>query len=143
MLVPALDVVQLFLQLVDVFLLRHLHLSEDLFLGVEFTVQVFSLGHGLVDLVLEFEVLLLKDLNLSVRRVQLYFRVFEGQKLIFQLRARCKQLRICVRVVFLLVLVPRNPKFPRLLLVGYDFVQRFYRLPSHKNQEEMESFLFA
>jgi len=65
-LVTLLNGVQLLLELVDVFLFSHLHLLQDLLLRVKLAVQVLRLRDRLVHLVLELDVLLLKDLNLTV-----------------------------------------------------------------------------
>ena len=85
MLVSLLNRVKLLLQLRDVLLLRHFHLLEDFFLRVELTIQIFGLRDSLVDLVLELEVLLLKDLNLAICGVQLDLVVFQGKNLVFEL----------------------------------------------------------
>lgn len=47
------DLVKLFLELIDVFPLRCLHLLHDFLLSVQFTVQVLGLAQRLIDLVLE------------------------------------------------------------------------------------------
>ena len=52
---------------------------------VELTIQIFGLCDSLVDLVLELEVLLLKDLNLAICGVQLDLVVFQGKNLVFEL----------------------------------------------------------
>jgi len=65
-LVPDLDRVKLFFKLSNILFLSHFHLLEDFFLGVELSVQIFSFGYSFVDLVLEFQVLFLQDLNLTV-----------------------------------------------------------------------------
>ena len=88
-LVTLLNRVELFLELVDVLLLGHLHLLEDLFLSVQLTVEVLGLGDRLVHLVLELQVLLLQQLDLPIGRVYLDFGVFKRQGLIFELRSGC------------------------------------------------------
>ena len=85
MLIAQLDRVKLFLEALDVFLLGHLHLLEDLLLRIEFSVEVFGSGDRLVHLVLELHVLLLKDLNLAIGRVKFDFAVLEEQHLVFEL----------------------------------------------------------
>ena len=85
MLVPLLDRVKLLLELGDVLLLRHFHLLEDLLLRVELAIKIFGLRDSLVDLVLELQVLLLKDLNLAIGGVQLDLVVFQGKDLVFEL----------------------------------------------------------
>ena len=52
---------------------------------VELTIKIFRLCDSLVDLVLELEVLLLKDLNLAISGVQLDLVVFQGKDLVFEL----------------------------------------------------------
>lgn len=84
-LVALLDCVELLFELADILLLGHLHLLQNLLLRVQLAVQVLSLRHRLIDLVLELQVLLLKDLNLSIGRVQLDLCVFESQDLVLEL----------------------------------------------------------
>ena len=78
-LVADLNGVQLLLEFLDVLLLGHLHLLEDLLLGVELTIEVFCLGDCLVDLVLELDVLLVQDLDLSIRSVELDLSILDGK----------------------------------------------------------------
>jgi len=122
-LVPDLDRVKLFFKLSNVLFLGHLHLLEDFFLGVELSVQIFSFGYSFVHLVLEFQVLFLQDLNLTVRWVQFNFRVFQGQNLIFQFRTSLQKTTVSLRVILLLIFVPLNPKLSSLFLIGNDFIE--------------------
>ena len=85
MLVSQLNGIKLLLEPLDVFLFRHFHLLEDLLLSVQLSVEVLGPGNRLIHLVLEFHVLLLKDLNLTIGGVELYFTVFEGKYLVFEL----------------------------------------------------------
>ena len=78
-LVADLNGVQLLLEFLDVLFLGHLHLLEDLLLGVELTIEVFCLGDCLVDLVLELDVLLVQDLDLSIRSVELDLSILDGK----------------------------------------------------------------
>ena len=84
-LVSELNSVKLLLQPLNVLLFCHFHLLEDFLLRVKFTVEVLSAGYCFVDLMLEFQVLFLEDLNLTVCGIKLDFGVFEGQDLIFEL----------------------------------------------------------
>ena len=77
--VADLNGVQLLLEFLDVLFLGHLHLLEDLLLGVELTIEVFCLGDCLVDLVLELDVLLVQDLDLSIRSVELDLSILDGK----------------------------------------------------------------
>ena len=77
-LIAQLDCVQFFLEALDVLLLGHFHLLEDFFLCVKFTVEVLSSGNSFIDLMLEFQVLFLEDLNLTVCGIQLDLGVFQG-----------------------------------------------------------------
>ena len=54
-------------------------------MSVELTVEIFGPGDRLIDLVLEFHVLLLKYLNLAIGRVELDFTVFKRKYLVFEL----------------------------------------------------------
>ena len=65
-LVALLNGVELLFKLLDVFFLRHFHLLEDLFLRVQLTIQGLSSCDSVVDLMLELEVLLLQDLDLTI-----------------------------------------------------------------------------
>ena len=123
MLVALLNRVQLFLQLVDVLFLGHLHLAQDLLLGVQLSIKILSFGNRLVHLVLELNILLLEDLDLAVGRVQLDLAVLQSQHLILELRARSQQLRVCRSVILLLVFIPRDPHITCLLLVSNDLIQ--------------------
>jgi len=55
--------VQLSLELVNIFLLRQLHLLQNFLLGQKFTIKVFGFGKCLVDFMLELLVLLSQGLN--------------------------------------------------------------------------------
>ena len=66
MLISLLYSVKLLLQLRDILFLGHFHLFEDFFLGIKLSIQILCLSNRLIDLVLEFEVLLLKDLDLTI-----------------------------------------------------------------------------
>ena len=90
-LVSELDSVKLLLQPLNVLLLGHFHLLEDFFLRVKFTVEVLSSGNCFVDLMLEFQVLFLEDLNLTVCGIQLDLGVFEGEDLILELTASLQE----------------------------------------------------
>ena len=85
MLVSQLNGVKLLLEPLNVFLFRHFHLLEDFFLSVQLTVEILGPGDRLIDLVLEFHVLLLKYLNLAISRVELDFTVFKRKYLVFEL----------------------------------------------------------
>ena len=85
MLVSQLNGIKLLLKPLNVFLFGHFHLLEDFFLSVQLTVEVFRPGDRLIDLVLEFHVLLLKYLNLAIGRVELDFTVFKRKYLVFEL----------------------------------------------------------
>ena len=91
-LVADLNGVQLLLEFLDVLFLGHLHLLEDLLLGVELTIEVLRLGHGFVDLVLEFDILLVEDLDLPVRSVELDLAVLDSEHLILQVTPGSQQL---------------------------------------------------
>ena len=84
-LIAQLDCVKLFLEALDVLFFGHFHLLEDLFLRVEFSVQVFGPRDRLIDLVLEFHVLLLQDLNLAIGRVEFDLAVLEEEHLVLEL----------------------------------------------------------
>ena len=84
-LIAQLDCVQFFLEALDVLLLGHLHLLEDLLLRVEFSVQIFGPRDRLINLVLELHVLLLQDLNLAIGRVEFDLAVLEEKHLVLEL----------------------------------------------------------
>lgn len=90
MLVADLNGVEFLFELLDVLFLSHLHLLEDLLLGVEFTIEVLCLGNGFVDLVLEFDVLLVQDLDLPVCSVELDLSILDSEHLVLEVTS-CSQ----------------------------------------------------
>ena len=90
--VAQLDGVKLFLELFDVLLLGDLHLAHDLFLSVQLAIQVLCLGHCFVHLVLELQVLLLEDLNLSVCGVKFDLAILNSEHLVLQITSSLQQL---------------------------------------------------
>lgn len=142
MLVSLLDRLEVLLELFDVLLFSHLHLSQDLLLRRQLTVEVLGPGDCIVDLVLEFEVLLLENLDLTVGRVELDLIVFECKHLVFKFGASLEQPRTCVRVVFLLLFVALDPELSRLLLIRDDLVQAL-DLVVQLALGELERFLYA
>ena len=92
MLVADLNGVKFLLELLDVLFLGHLHLLEDLLLGVELAIEVLCLGHRFVDLVLEFDVLLVEDLDLPVRSIELDLSVLDSEHLILEVAPSSQQL---------------------------------------------------
>lgn len=122
-LIALLDHVQIFLKLVDILVFSLFHLLEDLFLHGKLTVQVLSSRNGLVDRVLELQVLLLEDLNLTIGRSKPYLTVFQPALCVFEQGAVREELRVGIHVLFLLVLIALDPRLSDAVLVPVHLLQ--------------------
>lgn len=118
--------VQFLFQFIDVLSLRDFHLLHYFLLSVQFTVQVLRLRQWLIHLMLEFDALLLQELNLPIWSIQLDFCWLHIQNLIFQVGLRCKQFLLGLWVVLLFFFETFNPHVTRVFFLFDNIVQCIY-----------------
>ena len=123
MLVSDLDCVKFLFKFVDVLLLGHFHLLQDFLLSMQFTIEVFSLGYWFVYLVLEFDVLFMQYLDLSIGCIELDLSILYSKHLIFEVASSSEKLSICGCMFFLLFFVPLNPHVTSLFLACNNLLQ--------------------
>ena len=122
MLVTDFNSVKLLFELIDILLLGHFHLFQDFLLSMQLAIEVLSLGHRFVNLVLEFDVLLMQYLDLTIGSIELNLSVFNGKDLVLEITSGCKELSICGCVLFLFFFVSLYPHITGFFFTSDDLL---------------------